>query len=101
MKHITALVFLLLSACVNQLGQMSSKMMNVQLGMDEEELILVMGNPTSVSALENVKIYNYKLYTTTSTAVMDGTPEDFYVIFRDGVVSAYGGTGALSALQDN
>ncbi len=100
MKHITALVFLLLSACVNHLGQMSSKIMNVQLGMDAGELIQVMGKPTSVSALENVKIYNYKLYTTTSTAVM-GTPEDFYVIFRDGVVSAYGGIGVLSALQDN
>ena len=100
MKSLIILFCLLLSACVNQLAQMSSKMINVQMGMNEQEIVQVMGNPTSVSAAENLKIYNYKLYTTASSAVADGRPEDFYIIFNDGVVSSYGGVQVLNALQD-
>lgn len=91
---------LLLSACVNHLAQMSSKINNVQLGMNEQELAQVMGDPTSVSATENRKIYNYKLYTTTSSAISDNQPEDFYIIFSDGIVSSFGEAEALNALQD-
>lgn len=79
---------------------MSSKMNDVQMGMNEQELFQVMGAPTSVSATDNRKIYNYKLYTTTSSAISDNDPEDFYIIFRDGIVSSFGEVEVLNALQD-
>lgn len=79
---------------------MSSKMINVQMGMNEQELVQVMGAPTSVSATENRKIYNYKLYTTTSSAISDNQPEDFYIVFSDGVVSSFGEAEVLNVLQN-
>lgn len=97
---VLALTGVILSGCVHQLAQMSSKMVNVQLGMNEKEIVQVMGGPTSVTATEESrKIFNYKLYTTASSAVSDGEPEDFFIVFNEGVVSSYGGVDVLNALQ--
>jgi len=90
---------LLLAGCVNQLAQMSSNLSNVEIGMTEAQVVTAIGKPTAVSAKDGVKIYNYKLYTTTSAAVMDGTPENFYIFFKEGAVIAYGGVEELRALS--
>ena len=99
MRIVIVILVILLSGCVNQLAKMSSNMAKVEIGMTEQSVVSAIGKPTSVSAKDGVKIYSYKLYTTTSAAVMDGSPDDYYILFRDGVVFAYGGADELKALS--
>lgn len=99
MRVASLIMVVLLSGCVNQLAKMSSNMAKVEIGMTEQSVVSAIGNPTSVSAKNGVKIYNYKLYTTTSAAVMDGRPENYYILFGNGVVIAYGGVEELNALS--
>lgn len=99
MKVVIVVLMVLLSGCFNQLSRMSSNMAKIEVGMTESAVISAIGNPTAVSAKDGLKIYNYKLYTTTSAAVMDASPSDYYVIFQGGVVVVYGGVHELKALS--
>lgn len=99
MKKFIIIAFLFLTGCFNQLSQMSGKVSKIDIGMSESQVISAIGKPSSVAAKEGVKMYNYKLYSTASQAIMDGTPDDFYILFKNGVVAAYGSLAEIQALS--
>jgi len=76
------LLLFLVSGCAS-----SHKINAVDLGMSEGEVITVMGEPDSTSAVENTLFLRYKLWA--------GGPflDDYFVELKDGKVSAYGRMG--------
>ena len=65
----------------------SSRMNNVKIGMDKQQVIQAVGQPTSASAKGDVEYLNYRLY---RGGLMT---DDYYVRLKEGKVNAFGRAG--------
>lgn len=82
MMGLCILMLFLVSGCA------SSNMMNaVDLGMSEDEVVAVMGEPDSTSAVENSLFLRYRLWA--GGFFLD----DYFVELKNGKVTAYGRVG--------
>ena len=86
--------FLLIALCLGFAGcaTMSSQMNSITVGMKKDEVIKVMGEPTSTSAKKGLEYLNYEL-TETSHQWWYGFTTPYFVAFKDGKVIAFGRTG--------
>jgi hypothetical protein len=70
------------------IGCASAKKINsVALGMTPDQVVAVMGEPTSTSATENLMYFKYRLHPKSLFT------EDYYIQFVDGKVDAFGRRG--------
>jgi outer membrane protein assembly factor BamE (lipoprotein component of BamABCDE complex) len=95
MKHLiaTLTMVLLLGGCAT-----AHKISSVQLGMTKEEVIGVMGKPTSVSAQGGAEYLNYVLSETNDDAFR-GWTKPYYVRLVNGKVESYGRTGDFDSTK--
>lgn len=77
----------------------SGKIAGIQLGMNKDEVISIMGSPVSVSAIEGTEYLNYKLSETDDDAFV-GFSTPYYVRFINGIVDSYGRTGDFDSNKD-
>lgn len=68
--------------------------------MSKDEVIRVMGKPSSTSATEGTEYLNYKL-AETSTDGWYGVSTPYYVCIRGGKVISYGRTGDFDNTKDS
>ena len=88
-----AVGLLLVSGCAD-----ANKINKVQLGMTKPEVIKVMGQPFSTSAIKGREYLNYQLWDTDYNA-QSGLPTNYYVRFVNGQVESYGRTGDFDSTK--
>jgi len=88
---LTTILFLSCSAT-------SNKISGVQLGMTKDDVIRVMGKPTSVSAQGGKEYLNYALSETDYDAAY-GRTTPYYVRLINGKVESYGRTGDFDSTK--
>ena len=95
MKIKTLLVAaMLLSSCAT-----SQKINRVSVGMDETEVVKIMGTPVSKSAIGGIVYMNYSLYETSEAAQFGrGTP--YFIRIINGKVEAFGRKGDFDSTKD-
>jgi len=95
MKHLiaTLLTVLLLAGCAT-----AYKISGVQLGMTKDDVIRVMGKPTSVSAQGGSEYLNYALSETDNDASR-GWTKPYYVRLINGKVESYGRAGDFDSTK--
>ena len=95
MKHLTVAFFvaILLAGCAT-----AGKISTVQLGMTKDDVIKVMGKPTSVSAQGGSEYLNYALSETDDDAFR-GWTKPYYVRLINGKVESYGRTGDFDSTK--
>ena len=95
MKHLTVAFFvaILLAGCAT-----AGKISTVQLGMTKDDVIKVMGKPTSVSAQGGSEYLNYALSETDHDAY-SGWTKPYYVRLINGKVESYGRTGDFDSTK--
>ena len=95
MKHLTVAFFVafLLAGCAT-----AGKISTVQLGMTKDDVIKVMGKPTSVSAQGGSEYLNYALSETDDDAFR-GWTKPYYVRLINGKVESYGRTGDFDSTK--
>lgn len=76
----------------------SAKISGVQIGMTKSEVITVMGNPVSVSAIGGTEYLNYKLSETDDDAFM-GWTTPYFVRLINGKVDSYGRSGDFDSTK--
>ena len=89
----TITIALFLGGCAT-----AHKISTVQLGMTKDDVIRVMGNPTSVSAQGNAEYLNYALSETDDDAFV-GRTSPYYVRLINGKVESYGRTGDFDSTK--
>jgi outer membrane protein assembly factor BamE (lipoprotein component of BamABCDE complex) len=95
MKFSLLLAILILSACV---APTAYKINSVQIGMDKEEVISLIGAPGSISATGSTEYLNYR-FSETEKQAMHGYTSPYYVRLVNGVVDSYGKTGDFDSTQ--
>ncbi len=92
---ISLLCFVALVGCAT-----AGKMSNMQIGMTKDEIIEIMGHPTSISAKDNTEYLNYELYDK-SYSVVTGTYSStpYFVRLINGKVDAFGREGDFDSTQ--
>lgn len=95
MKHMVAVFFttVLLAGCAT-----ANKISAVQLGMTKDDVVKVMGKPTSVSAQGDSEYLNYALSETDNDAFY-GWTKPYYVRLVNGKVESYGRTGDFDSTK--
>lgn len=95
MKHLIAGFFttVLVVGCAT-----ANKISAVQLGMTKDEVVKVMGKPTSVSAQGGSEYLNYALSETDDDAFR-GWTKPYYVRLVNGKVESYGRTGDFDSTK--
>ena len=95
MKHLIATLstVLLLAGCAT-----AYKISGVQLGMTKDDVIRVMGKPTSVSAQGGSEYLNYALSETDNDAGR-GWTKPYYVRLINGKVESYGRSGDFDSTK--
>ena len=95
MKHLTVAFFvaILLAGCAT-----AGKISTVQFGMTKDDVIKVMGKPTSVSAQGGSEYLNYALSETDHDA-FHGWTHPYYVRLINGKVESYGRTGDFDSTK--
>ncbi len=95
MRSLLSVVFVLflVSACAT-----ANKISGVQLGMTKDEVVKVMGKPTSVSAQGKSEYLNFALSETDNQAFY-GITVPYYVRLVDGKVESYGRTGDFDSTK--
>jgi outer membrane protein assembly factor BamE (lipoprotein component of BamABCDE complex) len=95
MRSLLSVVFVLflVSACAT-----ANKISGVQLGMTKDEVVKVMGEPTSVSAQGKSEYLNFALSETDDQAFY-GITVPYYVRLVDGKVESYGRTGDFDSTK--
>lgn len=95
MKYLIATLttILFLSGCAT-----ANKISGVQLGMTRDDVIRVMGKPTSVSAQGGSEYLNYALSETDDDAARGSTTR-YYVRLINGKVESYGRTGDFDSTK--
>ena len=95
MKYLIATLFttVLLAGCAT-----ANKISGVQLGMTKEEVVRVMGKPTSVSAQGGSEYLNFALSETDDDAFR-GWTKPYYVRLINGKVESYGRTGDFDSTK--
>ncbi len=83
----------LAAGCAN-----AGKISAVRLGMSKQEVLSVMGSPTSVSAQGRAEFLNYALSETDDHAFL-GVTTPYYVRLIDGRVESYGRLGDFDSAQ--
>ena len=76
----------------------SSTINTVQLGMTKAEVVVIMGDPVSVSAKGETEYLNYALSETDDDAFY-GITSPYYVRLVNGRVDSYGRTGDFDSTQ--
>ena len=99
MKHLiaTITIVLLLGGCAAT-APTAHKISKVQLGMTKDDVIKVMGKPTSVSAQGGLECLNYALSETDDDAFR-GWTKPYYVRLINGKVESYGRTGDFDSTK--
>jgi outer membrane protein assembly factor BamE (lipoprotein component of BamABCDE complex) len=90
---LSLLIAIAMSACAN-----ASKISAVRLGMTKQEVISVMGTPTSVSAQGKSEFLNYALSETDDHAFL-GITTPYYVRLIDGRVESFGRLGDFNSTR--
>lgn len=95
MKYLIAAIFTsaLLAGCAT-----ANKISGVQLGMTKNEVINVMGKPTSISAQGSSEYLNFALSETGDDAFY-GWTKPYYVRLINGKVESYGRTGDFDSTK--
>ncbi|MES1992501.1 MAG: SHOCT domain-containing protein [Pseudomonadota bacterium] len=95
MKYLITALFttVLLAGCAT-----ANKISGVQLGMTKEEVVRVMGKPTSVSAQGGSEYLNFALSETDDDAFR-GWTKPYYVRLVNGKVESYGRTGDFDSTK--
>lgn len=95
MRHLAVVIFTasLLAGCAT-----AGKISTVQLGMTKDDVIKVMGKPTSVSAQGSSEYLNYALSETDDDAFR-GWTKPYYVRLINGKVESYGRTGDFNSTK--
>lgn len=95
MKYLIAALFtsVLLAGCAT-----ANKISGVQLGMTKDEVVKVMGKPTSVSAQGGSEYLNFALSETDDDAFR-GWTKPYYVRLINGKVESYGRTGDFDSTK--
>lgn len=95
MKYLIATLstVLLLAGCAT-----ANKISGVQLGMTKNDVIRVMGTPTSISAQGGSEYLNYALSETDDDAFR-GWTKPYYVRLINGKVESYGRTGDFDSTK--
>lgn len=70
----------------------------LSLGMGKQEVLKVMGSPTSVKAKDNEEVLEYLLWPTWSPSIYD-KKQQFWVILKDGKLTQYGNAGDYDTAQ--
>jgi outer membrane protein assembly factor BamE (lipoprotein component of BamABCDE complex) len=81
---------------------MSKNINNISLGMTKTQVMNVMGEPSSVSAIHGTEYMTYVLCTKTGTLMQDYRCvrwEDFYVRINQGTVESYGRKGDFDSTK--
>lgn len=97
MKHliVTIALVLLLGGCAT-----AHKISDVQLGMTRDDVIRVMGKPTSVSAQSGAEYLNYALSEgPTGSDPLGILTKPYYVRLINGKVESYGRTGDFDSTK--
>jgi len=95
MKYLIAALFtlVLLAGCAT-----ANKISGVQLGMTKDEVVKVMGKPTSTSAQGGSEYLNFALSETDDDAFR-GWTKPYYVRLINGKVESYGRTGDFDSTK--
>ena len=95
MKYLIAALFtsVLLAGCAT-----ANKISGVQLGMTKNEVVKVMGKPTSISAQGGSEYLNFALSETDDDAFR-GWTKPYYVRLINGKVESYGRTGDFDSTK--
>jgi hypothetical protein len=80
-------LFVVWSGCAT-----SGKIAHLRLGMSEDSVLEVMGDPTSVSEAPGIRFLNYGLFETSDNRILN-RPSPYYVMIQDGKVRAFGRQG--------
>lgn len=92
---------LILLLCLSTFGcaTVGSNLKSVSLGMSKEEVIKVLGNPTSVSAKDNVEYLRYCQTGIAKNSVWADSSE-YFVRMVDGKVESYGKMGDFDSTKN-
>ena len=95
MKYLIPAVFTLalLAGCAT-----ANKISGVQLGMTKDDVVKVMGKPTSISAQGGSEYLNFNLSETGNDA-FKGWTKSYYVRLINGKVESYGRTGDFDSTK--
>lgn len=93
-KIFLALIFMGLCSCAAP----SSNINRISLGMTKQQVIEVMGDPSSISAAKGNEYLNYAL-AETSHDVMHNRTTPYFIRLIDGKVDAYGRHGDFGTTQ--
>ena len=74
------------------------KMNSVSIGMTKQEVINVLGSPTSTSAKEGVEYLNYRFSETNNQAI-NGITSPYFVRIVNGRVDSYGRLGDFDSTK--
>ena len=74
-------------------------MNSVSIGMTKQEVISVLGPPTSISAKEGAEYLNYRFFET-GLAAYHGITSPYFVRIINGKVESYGRLGDFDSTKD-
>jgi hypothetical protein len=96
MRLIIVALLIVVSGCATT----SKKMNKLSLGMTKEQVMKIMGEPTSASATDGVEYMNYTLYESgTANQLGIGTP--YFVRIKGGAVESFGRAGDFDSTKTN
>lgn len=93
MKKLFLVTLIFLAGCAT-----AQKLNNVSIGMTKQEVIAVMGTPSSTSAKGEVVYLNYLL---TEINGLDQSQYYHFVLIKNGKVESYGKLGDFDSTKDN
>ena len=93
------LLFAMVVAAILTAGCATAHKMNsVSIGMTKQEVISVLGPPTSISAKEGVEYLNYR-FSETGLAASYGITSPYFVRIINGKVESYGRLGDFDSTK--
>ncbi|GBE07069.1 MAG TPA: outer membrane protein assembly factor BamE [Phycisphaerales bacterium] len=94
-KTVTAylLGIFILSGCATTI-----KTNNLSIGMTKQEVIAVMGEPISTSAISGLEVFRYHLQTA-EQIIWKGGHNEYFVRFVNGKVESYGKMGDFNSTK--
>ena len=92
LKFIVAMIFLI--SCSGT----SYKMNDLSIGMTKEDVVLVLGQPVSISAKDGTEYLNYR-FSENSDQEFYGLTEPYFVRLINGKVDSYGKLGDFDSTQ--
>ena len=89
---------ILTAGCATAHNATAHKMNSVSIGMTKQEVISVLGPPTSTSAKEGVEYLDYRFYETDDHAFY-GITSPYFVRIINGKVDSYGHLGDFDSTK--